>query len=60
MCTILAFSFLAWNFKLGANYGVVVMVFVQIPFDNVDIGSIERRGILKLYQVFRRLDENKE
>ena len=36
------------------------MVFVQIPFDNVDIGSIERRGILKLYQVFRRLDENKE
>ena len=36
------------------------MVFVQILFDNVDIGSIERRWILKLYEVTRQLDENKE
>ena len=36
------------------------MIFVQILFDNVDIGSIERRWILKLYQVTRQLDHHKE
>ena len=36
------------------------MIFVQILFDNVDIGSIEGRWILKLYQVFRLFEENKE